>query len=65
MPSDLQVAVVFLAKDMYENGSDGEKQSETIGAYSYKKFERGGGMTLWPTTVQRIVTRYLPIIPGR
>ena len=62
-PKDLSMAIVLLAKSFYE-GSD-DKQSETIGAYSYKKFDRGEAEGEWPMVVRRIISKYLPIIPGR
>ena len=65
VPADLDQAIVLLAVDIMQKSDD--KQSETIGAYSYKKFERGdaGEFGGWPPLVYRIVSRYMAVIPGR
>lgn len=66
IPADLDQAITLLAVDILNKTDD--KQSETIGAYSYKKFERGDESTAmggWPPVVYRIVSRYIAIIPGR
>jgi len=65
VPGDIEQAVVLLAVDIMQKSDD--KQSETIGAYSYKKFERGdqGEFGGWPPLVYRIVSRYMSVIPGR
>jgi hypothetical protein len=65
IPADLDQAITLLAVDIMKKTDD--KQSETIGAYSYKKFERGdqGDFGGWPPIVYRIVSRYMAVIPGR
>ena len=65
IPADLDQAITLLAVDIMNKTDD--KQSETIGAYSYKKFERGdqGEFGGWPPIVYRIVSRYMAVIPGR
>ena len=65
IPADLDQAITLLAVDIMNKTDD--KQSETIGAYSYKKYERGdqGDFGGWPPIVYRIVSRYMAITQGR
>lgn len=65
VPADLDQAITLLAVDIMNKTDD--KQSETIGAYSYKKYERGdqGEFGGWPPIVYRIVSRYMAITQGR